>query len=77
MHFVLYGDSKIGTERAAMEGYKRKEKELASSLPSCTSTEPSPLLSFIFALWIAHASATQARLLTLFIFLLLRTRTFP
>lgn len=50
MHFVLYGDSKIGTERAAMEGYKRKEKEVASSLPSCTSTEPSPLLSFIFAL---------------------------
>ena len=50
MLFVLYGDSKIGTERAAMEGYKRKEKELASSLPSCTSTEPSPLLSFIFAL---------------------------
>ena len=28
MHFVLHGDSKIGTESAAMEGYKRKEKEV-------------------------------------------------
>ena len=50
MHFVLYGDSKIGTERAAMEGYKSKEKKVASSLPSCTSTEHPPLLPFIFAL---------------------------
>ena len=48
MYFVLYGDSKIGTERAAMERYKSKEKEVGSSLPSCTSTEPSPLAAVHF-----------------------------